>query len=209
MPDTPYIYFYKTFRKNIFLKNNIFARSALTFESAKLDWPKSVLLRLFRPKSNCFLGRGYGGVDTARRRWRFDTSIFRISKVDPSTNTLAMGTNMFRDPFLDQFFGNFLNLWKPPNWRSWRHDRNKSAIWGFFGDNSQCIYDQCILCFWPFLNNQLRFALLPCTVYLVNNSASRSTKPTGLVRFSPVGWPPGLVRFYHFLQTAFYQPNYI
>ena len=122
---------------------------------------------LLRPESNCFLGRGYGGVDTARRRWRFDTSIFRISKVDPSTNTLAMGTNMFRDPFLDQFFGNFLNFWKPPNWRSWRHDRNKSAIWGFFGDNSQCIYDQCILCFWPFLNNQLRFALLPCTVYLV------------------------------------------
>ena len=106
-------------------------------------------------------------MDTARRRWRFDTSIFRVQKVDPSTNTLAMGTNMFRDPFLDQFFGNFLNLWKPPNWRSWRHDRNKSAIWGFFGDNSQCIYDQCILCFWPFLNNQLRFALLPCTVYLV------------------------------------------
>ena len=25
-------------------------------------------------------------------------------------NTLAMGANMFRDPFLDQFFGNFLNL---------------------------------------------------------------------------------------------------
>ena len=128
----------------------------------------SSFLRFFvSSESNCFLGRGYGGGFTARRRWRFDTSIFRISKVDPSTNTLAMGTNMFRDPFLDQFFGNFLNLWKPPNWRSWRHDRNKSAIWGFFGDNSQCIYDQCILCFWPFLNNQLRFALLPCTVYLV------------------------------------------
>ena len=46
-------------------------------------------------------------MDTARRRWRFDTSIFRVQKVDPSTNTLAMGTNMFRDPFLDQFFAAF------------------------------------------------------------------------------------------------------
>ena len=119
--------------------NSIFARSALTFESAKLDWPKSVLLR---SESNCFLGRGYGGVDTARRRWRFDTSIFRISKVDPPTNTLAVGTGRFRDPFLDQFFATFLSLWKPSNWRSWRHDQNKSEIWGLFGTDTQCIYEQ-------------------------------------------------------------------
>ena len=64
----------------------------------------------FRPESNCFLRRGYGGVFTARRRWRFDTSIFRISKVDPPTNTLAVDTDMFMDPFLDHFFGNFLNF---------------------------------------------------------------------------------------------------
>ena len=93
-------------------------------------------------ESNCFLGRGNGGVFTARRRWRFDTSIFRISKVDPPTNTLAMGTDRFRDSFLDQFFFQLFYLWKPPNWRSWRHDQNKSEIWGLFGTDSQCIYDQ-------------------------------------------------------------------
>ena len=122
---------------------------------------------LLRTKSNCFLGRGYGGVFTARRRWRFDTSIFRISKVDPPTNPLRNRICRSRDPFLDHLFAHFLSLWKAPNWRSWRHGQNKIAIWGFFGANSQCIYDQCILCFLPFLTNQLRFALLPCTVYLV------------------------------------------
>ena len=33
-------------------------------------------------ESNYFLRMGYGGGFSARRRWRFDTSIFRISKVD-------------------------------------------------------------------------------------------------------------------------------
>ena len=146
----------------------VIARSALTFESAKLDWPKSCsFVRSFRVQSNCFLGRGYGGVFTARRRWRFDTSIFRISKVDRPYKWLRNSICRSRDPFLDHLFAHFLNLWKPPNWRSWRHDQNKSAIWWFFGANSQCIYDQSVLRFSPFLTNQLRFALLPCTVYLV------------------------------------------
>ena len=126
-----------------------------------------VLLLLLRTKSNCFLGRGNGGVFTARRRWRFDTSIFRISKVDPPINPLRNRILTFRDPVLDHLFAHFLNLWKPPNWRSWRHDQNKSAIWRFFGANSQCIYDHSVLRFSSFLINQLRFALLPCTVYLV------------------------------------------
>ena len=29
---------------------------------------------------------------------------FGSQKVDPPTNTLAVDTDMFRDPFLDQFF---------------------------------------------------------------------------------------------------------
>ena len=112
--------------------DNIIARSALTFGSAKLDWPKSCSFVL-RSESNCFLGRGYGGGFNARRRWRFDTSIFRISKVDPPINPLRNRILTLRDPVFDHLFAHFLNLWKPPNWRSWRHDQNKSAIRWFFG----------------------------------------------------------------------------
>ena len=139
----------------------IFARSALTFGSAKLDWPKSCSFRLFVGKVIAFLQRGNGGVFTARRRWRFDTSIFRISKVDRPYKWLRNSICRSRDPFLDHLFAPLLDLWNPSNWRSWRHVQNKNAIWGFFGANSHCIYDQ------SFLINQLRFALLPCTVYLV------------------------------------------
>ena len=92
-------------------------------------------------QSNCFLGRGYGGVFTARRRWRFDTSIFRISKVDRPYKGLRNSICRSRVPFLDHLFAHFLNFWKPPNWCSWRHDQNKNAIWEFFGVNSQCIND--------------------------------------------------------------------
>ena len=108
----------------VVLTISFIARSALTFEGAKLDWPKSVL-RFVCWKSNYFLGRGYGGGFSARRRWRFDTSIFRISKVDPPINPLRNRILTFRDPVLDHLFTHFLNLWKPSNWRWWRQIKIK------------------------------------------------------------------------------------
>ena len=134
----------------------------------KIRLTKICSFRFFvRAESNYFLRRGNGGVDTARRRWRFDTSIFRISKVDPPTNPLRNRICRSRDPFLDHLFPHSLSLWKAPNWRSWRHDQNKNAIWGFFGAHSQCIYDQTNLHFRTWFQPIQRFALLPCTVYLV------------------------------------------
>ena len=118
-------------------------------------------------ESNCFLGRGYGGVFTARRRWRFDTSIFRISKVDRPYKWLRNSICRSRDPFLDHLFAHFLNLWKPPNWRWWRQIKIKVQ----FDDSLEPILSasttNLFSVFSPFLTNQLRFALLPCTVYLV------------------------------------------
>ena len=103
-----------------------------------------------RPESNCFLRRGNGGVDTARRRWRFDTSIFRISKVDRPYKWLRNSICRSRDPFLDHLFAHFLNLWKPPNWRWWRQIEIKVQFDDSLEPNSQCIYDQCIPRFYPF-----------------------------------------------------------
>ena len=98
------------------------ARSALSVRQRRKT---DVLLLLLRSENDWFLRRGNGGVDTARRRWRFDTSIFRISKVGRPYKWLRNSICRSRDPFLDHLFAHFLNLRKPPNWRWWRQIKIK------------------------------------------------------------------------------------